>query len=153
MLGLVKGVVRGAVAWLVGLVATLVAGYTGVVAGVSDVSSAAAAYGRAHAVPPAVGLGLLIVVLAVGLAGFRAGRRTRSGVIGQLRSLVQSVRGTERNRLRTAVVAGALLAIGYAVVGVLVGLVIVGETATALVGGLVYGLVVGVPASMVGAYY
>jgi len=153
MLGLVRGVVRGAVAWLVGLVATLLAGYAGVLTGASGVSAAAAAYVGAHAVPPDVSVGLLIVVLAIGVAGFRAGRSTRSGVTGRLRSLVQSVRGTKRNRLKTAAVAGGLLAVGYAVVGILVGLVIGGQTATALVGGIIYGLVVGLPTALVGAAY
>ena len=92
-------------------------------------------------------------MVAVGIAGLRAGRSTRTGVTGRLRSLVQSVRGTERNRAKTAAVAGGLLAAGYAVVGTVVAVVAGGSAATALVGGLGYGLVVGVPTAVAGAFY
>ena len=151
MLGLLRGVVRGAVAWLVGWLLTLVAGLAGVVDG--GVGGAAAAYVGAHAVPPRPAVAVAIPVVAVGVAGFRAGRSTRTGVTGRLRSLVQSVRGTERNRAKTAAVAGGLLAAGYAPVGTVVAVVAGGSAATALVGGLVYGLVVGVPTAVAGAFY
>ena len=151
MLGVLRGVVRGAVAWLVGWLLTLVAGLAGVVDG--GVGGAATAYVGAHAVPPRPAVTVVIPVAAVGVAGLRAGRSTRTGVTGRLRSLVQSVRGTERNRAKTAAVAGGLLAAGYAVVGMAVAVVAGGSAATALVGGLVYGLVVGVPTAVAGAFY
>lgn len=152
MLGLLRGVVRGAVAWLVGWALTLAAALVGVVAG-SGVDGAAVAYVRAHAVPPQATVGVAVPVVAVGLAGLRAGRSTRSGVTGRVRSFVQSIRGTERNRAKTAAVAGGLLAVGYAAVGVAIALVVGAAAADALVGGLAYGLVVGVPAAVVGALY
>ena len=151
MLGLLRGVVRGAVAWLVGWLLTLVAGLAGIVDG--GVGGAAAAYVGAHAVPPRPAIAVAVPVVAVGIAGLRAGRSTRTGVTGRLRSLVQSVRGTERNRAKTAAVAGGLLAAGYALVGTVVAVVAGGSAATALVGGLVYGLVVGVPTAVAGAFY
>ena len=151
MLELIKGVVRGAVAWLVGWLLTVVAGLAGLVDG--GVGGAAATYVGAHAVPPRPVITVAIPVVAVGVAGLRAGRSTRTGVTGRLRSLVQSVRGTERNRAKTATVAGGLLAAGYAVVGTVVAVVAGGSAATALVGGLVCGLVVGVPTAVAGAFY
>ena len=151
MLGLLRGVVRGAVAWLVGWLLTLVAGLAGVVDG--GVGGAAAAYVGAHAIPPRPAVAVAIPVVAVGVAGLRAGRSTRTGVTGRLRSLVQSVRGTERNRAKTAAVAGGLLAAGYAVVGTVVAVVAGGSAATALVSGFVYGLVIGVPTAVAGAFY
>jgi hypothetical protein len=151
MLGLLRGVVRGAVAWLVGWLLTVVAGLAGVVNG--GIRGAAATYVGAHAVPPRPAIAVAIPVVAVGIAGLRAGRSTRTGVTGRLRSLVQSVRGTERNRAKTAAVAGGLLAAGYALVGTVVAVVAGGSAATALVGGLVYGLVVGVPTAVAGAFY
>lgn len=151
MLGLLRGVVRGAVAWLVGWLLTLVAGLAGIVDG--GVGGAAAAYVGAHAIPPRPAIVVAVPVVAVGIAGLRAGRSTRTGVTGRLRSLVQSVRGTERNRAKTAAVAGGLLAAGYALVGTVVAVVAGGSAATALVGGLVYGLVVGVPTAVAGAFY
>lgn len=151
MLGLLRGVVRGAVAWLVGWLLTVVAGLAGVVNG--GIRGAAATYVGAHAVPPRPAVAVAIPVVAVGIAGLRAGRSTRTGVTGRLRSLVQSVRGTERNRAKPAAVAGGLLAAGYAVVGTVVAVVAGGSAATALVGGLVYGLVVGVPTAVAGAFY
>lgn len=152
MLGLLRGVVRGAVAWFLGWVVTLVAAFAGVLDG-AGVAGAAVTYVRTHAVPPSASVEVLIPVLAVGIAGLRAGRSTRTGVTGRIRSFVQSVRGTERNRAGTAAVAGGLLAVGYAAVGLVVALVLGGPTASALVGGLVYGLAIGVPTAVVGAFY
>jgi len=152
MLGLLRGVVRGAVAWFLGWVLTLVAAFAGVLDG-AGVAGSAVTYVRTHAVPPSASVGVLIPVLAVGVAGLRAGRSTRTGVTGRVRSFVQSVRGTERNRAGSAAVAGGLLAVGYAAVGLVVALVLGGPTASALVGGLVYGLAVGVPTAVVGAFY
>lgn len=106
---------------------------------------------RADGLPPELGVGLPLVGLAVIVAGVRAGRSTRSGVTGRIQSFVQSVRGLERNRLETAGVAGALLAVGYVVP--VVGLAVGGQSATALVGGFDYGLFVGVSAARVGALY
>jgi len=114
---------------------------------------AAAVYVGAYAVPPQPAIAVTIPVVAVSVVGLRAGRSTRTGVTGRLRSLVRSARGPERNRARTAAVAGGLLAVGCAAVGLAVALAFGGPTANALVGGLVYGLVVGVPAAVVGAFY
>lgn len=153
MLGLLRGVVRGGVAWLLGWLLTLAAGVAGLLAGGGGLESAATTYVRAHTVPPTLDPELAAVVVAVAVGGVRAGRTTRSGVTGRIRAAVQSVRGTELNRARSAAVAGAFLAVGYAVVGVTVGLWLETQAATALVGGLVYGLAVGVPASVAAAMY
>lgn len=153
MFGPVRGVVRGAVAWLLGWVVTLVAASIGLLESDGSIAGAARAYVDAHAVPPAATGGLLVVVVAVGVAGLRAGRSTRSGVTGRIRSFVRSVRGSELKRARAAAVAGALLAVGYAVVGLAVAAAVDATPAAALVGGLLYGLVVGVPAAVVGARY
>jgi len=147
------GVVRGGVAWLVGWLVTLGAGVVGLLSGVDGLSAAATTYLQAHTVPPSVDPGVLVVVLAVAVGGARAGHSTRSGVTGRFRSAIQSIRGTEMKRDRTAAVAGAFLAVGYAVVGVAVGRWLGTQAATALVGGVVYGLAVGVPASVAAAMY
>ena len=81
-------------------------------------------YVGAYAVPPQPAVAVTIPVVAVGVISLRAGRSTRTGVTGRLQSLVQSVRGTERNRAKTA-----------------------------LVGGLAYGLVVNVPTAVADAFY
>ena len=152
MLGLLRGLVRGAVAWLVGFVLTLMAGVAGLY-GTGGFSGTATAYLRAHAVPPALDVGLLVAVIAVAVGGARAGRMTRSGVAGRIRAAVESIRGTEHARLRAAAVAGAFVALGYAAAGLVVGLWVGRHAATALVGGLVYGLLVGVPTAVVAARY
>jgi hypothetical protein len=46
-----------------------------------------------------------------------------------------------------------LLAVGYAAVGLVVALVLGGATASALVGSLAYGIAIGVPTAVVGAFY
>ncbi len=153
MLELLRGVVRGAVAWVLGWLLTFGSGLAGLSAAGDGVSGAANAYIRAHSVPPTLDVGLLIVVVAVAVAGVRAGRSTRSGVAGRIRSMVQSIRGTELNRARTAAVAGAFVAVGYAVIAAAVALWLGTSAATALVGGLVYGLAVGVPGSVGAALY
>jgi hypothetical protein len=152
LLGLLGGVVRGAVAWLLGWVLTLAAAVAGILGG-PGIAGSAVTYVRTHAVPPSASVGVLIPVLAVGITDLRAGRNTRTGVTGRIRSSVQSVRGTERNRAGTAAVAGGLLAVGYAAVGLVVALVLGGPTASALVGSLVYGIAIGVPTAVVGAFY
>jgi hypothetical protein len=85
---------------------------------------AAAVYVGAYAVPPQPAVAVTISVVAVGVISFRAGRSTRTGVTGRLRSLVQSVHGTERDWAKTA-----------------------------LVGGLAYGPVVGVSTAAADAFY
>ena len=114
---------------------------------------AAAVYVGAYAVPPQPAVAVTISVVAVSVVGLRAGRNTRTGVTGRIRSSVQSVRGTERNRAGTAAVAGGLLAVGYAAVGLVVALVLGSPTTSALVGSLVYGIAIGVPTAVVGAFY
>lgn len=151
VLGVVRGLLRGAVAWLVGLALTVGLSVLGVVEG-SGLRAAGRAYVSAHAVPPGeLSVVLLVPVAAVGLAGFRAGRSLRSGLTGRIRSFVQSIRGGRRERLKAAATTGALLAVGYAVVGVVVALAVGGSTPDAAVGGLIVASVVGVPAAVAGA--
>ena len=93
MLGLVRGVVRGAVAWLVGLGVTAGLSIAGIVDG-SGVGTAGRTYVSAHAVPPeSASVVVAVPVLAIGIAGVRAGRSLKSGVTGRIRSFVRSVRG------------------------------------------------------------
>jgi len=93
------------------------------------------------------------VFVAVAVGGGRAGRRTRSGVTGRIRAAVESLRGSDDAPTRVAAVAGAFTAAGYAAVGVVAGLTFGPQTITALVGGLVYGLLVGVPTAVVASRY
>jgi len=152
MLGLLRGFLGGAIAWLVGFVLTLVAGVAGIY-GTGGFSGTATAYLRAHAVPPALDVGLLVVVVAVAVGGARAGRKARSGVTGRIRAAVESIRGTEHAHPRAAAVAGVFVAMGYAAAGLIVGLWVGRHAATTLFGGLVYGLLVGVPTAVVAARY
>lgn len=157
VLGLARGLVRGGAAWAIGYVLALVLVGGGVVDRPGNTLRAAAgAYVDAHVLPGGSLEPTFLVVLpvaVVGVAGYRAGRATRTGVVGRLRAFVQSVRGTERNRLSTATTAAGLLAGGYALAAVVVALLAGASVANALVGGLVYGLVLGVPAAVVGALY
>jgi hypothetical protein len=119
----------------------------------SGLTGTATAYLRAHAVSPTVDAGLLVVVVAVAVGGARAGLRTRSGVTGRIRAAVESFRGSDPARTRAAAVAGAFTAAGYADVGVVAGLWLSTLAATALVGGLLYGRAIGVPAAVAAAHY
>ena len=150
MLGLVRGVARGAVAWLVGLGVIVGLSIAGIVDG-SGVGTAGRTYVSAHAVPPeSVSVVVAVPVLAIGIAGVRAGQSLRSGVTGRLRAFVRSVRGNQK-QLKTAATNGVLLAAGYAAVGLVVSALVGGSTADAVVGGALFALVVGVPAAVVGA--
>lgn len=156
MATLFRGLLRGCAAWIAGYVVTLVLVVLGVVdpPGGTFVGAARSFVG-AHrlvlgdVVDPA---GLIAVpVVVVALTGYRTGRAVRSGLTGQLRAFVQSVRGTERNRAPQAARAAAYVAGAYALVAAIVALPIgasVGETAVAA---LLVGLIVGVPAAVVGA--
>lgn len=152
MLGLLRGIVRGVLAWAIGWGLAFVASVLGVVSA-PGLDGVGAAYVAAHAIPPEPSVVVVLPVVALGVVGFRAGRSTRTGVTGRIRTLVQSVRGTERNRLRTAAVGGGLLAVGYAASGIAVAFVVGSPAVEAVVGGLVYGLAVGVPTAIVGAFY
>ena len=151
MLGLVRGVARGAVAWLIGLGSTVGLSMAGIVDG-SGVGTAGRTYVSAHAVPPeSASVVVAVPVLAIGIAGVRAGRSLKSGVTGRIRSFVRSVRGGTGEHLKAAATTGALLAAGYAAVGLVVAAPVGGSTADAVVGGALFALVVGVPAAVVGA--
>ena len=150
MLGLVRGVARGAVAWLVGLGSTVGLSMVGIVDG-SSVGTAGRTYVSAHAVPPESAFVVAVPVLAIGIAGVRAGQSLRSGVTGRLRAFVRSVRGGTGEQLKAAATTGALLAAGYAAVGLVVAALVGGSTADAVVGGALFALVVGVPAVVAGA--
>jgi hypothetical protein len=151
MLGLVRGVVRGAVAWLVGFGVTVGLSVAGIVDG-SGVGTAARTYVSAHAVPPeSASIVVAVPVLAIGVAGVRAGRSLKSGVTGRVRSFVRSVRGGTGEQLKAAATTGALLVVGYAAVGLVVAALVDGSTGDAVVGGALFALVVGVPAAIAGA--
>ena len=68
-------------------------------------------------------------------------------------SAVASVRGSDYAPTRFAAGAGACTAAGYAAIGVVAGLWLGTQMTTAPVGGLVYGLAVGVPAAVAAAHY
>ena len=152
IVGAIRGVVRGGVAWLTGYVLTAVLAVVGVVETGSVVSGSARAYLAAHSIYPS-GAGVLIAVpvLALAVAGYRAGRALQTGVVGRLRSFVQSLRGAERQRALEAAISAAVLAGGYAAAAVAIALLVGYSAENAAVGSLVYGLVVGVPAAVVGA--
>ena len=150
MLGLVRGVAHGTVAWLVGLGSTVGLSMAGIVDG-SGVGTAGRTYVSAHAVPPeSASVVVAVPVLAIGIAGVRAGQSLRSGVTGRVRAFVRSVWGGQK-QLKTAATNGALLAAGYAAVGLVVSALVGGSTADAVVGGALFALVVGVPAAVAGA--
>ena len=151
MLGLVRGVVRGAVAWLIGLGMTVGLSMAGIVDG-SGVGTAGRTYVSAHAVPPeSAPVVVAVPVLAISIAGVRAGQSLKSGVTGRLRAFVRSVRGGTGEQLKAGATTGALLAAGYAAVGLVVAALVGGSTADAVVGGALFALAVGVPAAVAGA--
>jgi hypothetical protein len=152
MLGFLRGLVRGAVAWFVGFGLTFIAGALGLYGTGSGLTRTVTASLRAHAVPPTVDAELLVVVVAVAVGGARAGRRTRSGVTGRIRAAVESLGapmtpppvsppslGVQRGGLRCRR-SGCRANVRP-------------QTITALVGGLVYGLLVGVPTAVVASRY
>lgn len=155
MVTLIRGFLRGWTAWVLGYVATLIF----VVGGAVETSGgafggAASAFVDAHrfvlgdVVDPA--FLIAVPIAAVGLTGYRAGRGLTSGLTGRLRSFVRSVTGSDGSRIPQAVRAAVYVAGAYALVASIAALLIgasVGETALT---SLLFGLVVGVPAAIVG---
>jgi uncharacterized membrane protein YdjX (TVP38/TMEM64 family) len=92
-----------------------------------------------------------VPVLVLGLAGYRAGRALKTGIVGRLRTFFQSLRGSERKRALQAATTAAVLVGGYALIAAVVALLVGASVQSAVVGSLIYGLVVGVPAAVVGA--
>lgn len=150
MLRRVRGFVRGAVAWLAGTAAT----FAVLLARDADgtISEAVRTYVEAHALGTrAEPLSLLVIpVFVLGATGFRAGASLRAGVTGRIRDVVQFVRGTERKRYRTAVTGAGFLAVGYAALAGLSGAIVGISAVDAAVRGFVYGVVVCVPAALLG---
>lgn len=156
MATLLRGLLRGCTAWIAGYVVTLAL----VVLGVVETSGgtfggAAGAFVDAHRfvvgdVVDPVGL-IAVPVVVLGLVGYRAGRAVTSGLTGQLRAFVQSVRGTERNRIPKAIRAAVTFAGAYAVVAAVVAVPIDASIVETAVATLLVGLVVGVPTAVLGA--
>ena len=152
LLGLARGVVRGVVVWLLGSVLALVAVVAGVLPGEATLTGAVDAYVGTHGLPPGDLLAAAVPGVVLALGGYRAGRATRPGLLGRLKSTVTPGTSEDRQRLVRAATAGGLLAAGYAIVGTLVAvLASVGSATTVFAAGLVYGFVVGVSAAVVGA--
>lgn len=156
MASLVRGFVRGCTAWTIGYVLTLAL----VVAGVVEpeggaIDGAARAFFDAHRVvfgdlvDPAVLVAVPVVV--VGVTGYRAGRGVTAGLTGRLRSFVQSVRGTERNRVPRAIRAAVYVAGPYALVGTIVAIPVGEPVPETAVTTLLVGLLAAVPTAVVGA--
>lgn len=153
--GHVMELVRGVLAWAFGYGVTVLLVLLGIVdeSGVL-VRAAADAYMSAHYLPPfetiEVPLYLVAVpVIVVALAGYSAGRTLQSGVGGRLRTFVQSRLRTERYRLWQAVVSGAFLAAGYTIAGAVVAFLFEAVLVPVIVGSLLLGVVIGIPAAVV----
>ncbi|WP_290816610.1 hypothetical protein [Halovivax sp.] len=151
MAGLVRGSIRGVVAWIGGYLLTLAV----LVAGVVDAPDGAArTFLEAHTVLVGAGTDpvtmVAVPVVVLGAVGYRMGSGIESGLVGRLRSSVGSLLGSSTDRTRTAVEGAVYLAVGYAVVAAVAAAVVgtdVGETA---VSSLLVALLVGVPAAFVG---
>lgn len=153
MLDVLRGVIRGSVTWAIGYVLTALVVAVGIVGTTGGFfGGTARTYLAAHTLSVDPAYLLLIPVAALALGGYRTGTSLRTGVAGRLRAAIQSVRGTERNRIRTAATAGGLLAVGYALVGAVVALSVGVSPGSAAVRSLVFGLVVAVPSAVLGAY-
>lgn len=157
VLGRVLDLFRGTLAWAFGYGLTLVLLVVDLVDGPGTAWRATAdVYLGAHVLPP-VGASedpivlLAVPVLVVAIAGYDAGRAFRRGVTGRIREAVRSFAGKRRRNLTHAVVAGVLLAVGYAVTTAVVALVAEAALLEPVVGSILAGLVVGLPAALVGA--
>lgn len=150
MLRLFRGVRRGITAWAVGFLLTYVLLSVGALAGETGVSSAATTYIDAHAL--VIEYRILVPAFVIGVVAYQAGTSLRTGVAGRIRSFVQSIRGTERNRLHAAATAAGIMAGSYAILTLVVALVVGGALLSALLWSLVYALGIGIPAAAVGAY-
>lgn len=157
LFGRVLELVRGIVAWALGYGVTFLLVVVGVVdhPGVTF-RTVADAYLGAHVFPPLDTLGdplylVAVPILVIALAGYHAGRALQTGVGGRLRTSVQSFLGTERYRPWQAVASGVFLAVGYTIAAVVVAYLVEAPLVDAIGGGLLAGLVVGIPAAVVGS--
>ena len=154
MIGSLWSVARGTVAWIVGYLVTVALAVVGAVEnGGGLVGGTAAAFVDAHAVPPAAdGESLALLAAAaipVAVAGYRAGARREAGLLGRVRSLLDSFRGGESRR-RYALRTGLALAVGYALVTGLVAVPLATGVGVAAASAFAIALVVAAPATYVG---
>lgn len=150
MLRLLRGAFRGVVAWVAGVCLTYVLLSVGVVSGRDGANGAVLTYLDIHAL--AVDGRLLLPVLVLAVVGYRVGASLRTGITGRIRTFVQSIRGTERNRLLAAATAASIIAGSYAGVALLAALLVGGPVLPALIRSLVVALLVAVPAAVLGAH-
>lgn len=155
--GYVRGLFRGVRTWGVGYVGMVVLLGLGIVdRGGGLLQAGAETYLAAHALPfagPTIDPLYLVVVpvAAIGVAGYRVGQSVRAGVTGRLRSAVESLTGSTRDRHPSALSAAVELTGGYTVVAVIVAVVVGSSIVYALLGALVYGLVVGGVTAILGS--
>lgn len=152
-LGRLRLALRGVGAWLAGAAATFLLGLVGLVAGAGSLRGAARTFIGASALPLGGDLDwlLLVPLAALAVAGLSTGRSTTGGLVGRLRTAVSRVRSGRRAGLRRAAVAGSVVAAGFAVAGAVVAVLVGAGPVGTLVSGLLLGLVVCVPAAVVGA--
>lgn len=156
MIGTLRGVVRGTVAWTVGYLLMVGLVLVGVAeSGSGTVGAAASAFVAAHVLPPAeasiepLALGAVPLV-AVGAVGYRAGVRRQSGVLSRLRSALPVVGESDRSRPRYALRSGGTLAVGYALVTAVVAIAIDASIGPVAASAFLTALLVAVPAAFVG---
>lgn len=149
----IRAALRGTVAWVGGALVTLALGLAGVVDG-GSLGGAARAFLDANAVPVGGGAPptwlVIVPVAALALAGYRLGQSTTGGILGRLRGALNAITPAGRSAERHAAVAGAGLAAGYALTAAAAAVLVGRGAGAALVSSLVLGLVVTVPAAVLG---
>lgn len=153
ILGRLRLALRGVGAWLAGAAATYLLGLVDLVDGAGSLRGAARTFIGATALPFGGDLDwlLLVPVAALAVAGLSTGRSMTGGLVGRLRTAVSRLRSGGHAALRRAAVAGSIVAAGFAIAGAVIAALVGGGTGAALVSGLLLGLVVSVPAAVVGA--
>lgn len=153
LLGRLRLALRGAGAWVAGATATFLLGLVGLVDGAGSVGGAARTFIDASVLPLGgdVGWLLLVPAAALAVAGLSTGRSTTGGLVGRLKTAVSRFRSGHHAVLKRAAVAGAVVAAGFAVTGAVVAALVGAGTGGALMSELLLGLVVCVPAAVVGA--
>ncbi len=154
MASLVRGVIRGIVAWIGGFLLTLGV----VVAGIVDAPDGAArTFLEAHTILVGAGTDPIAMVavpaVVLGGMGYRIGRGIESGLVGRLRSSVGSLLGSSSDHTRTAAKGGVYLAASYAIVATVAAAVVGAEVGEVAVSSLLVALLVAVPAALAGARF
>lgn len=152
MASLVRGAIRGTVAWIAGYLLTLGVLVAGVV---ESPAGAARTFLEAHTIVVGAGTDpatmVAIPAVVLGGLGYRIGSGIGSGLLGRLRASAGSLLGKRSKHTRAAVKGGVFLAVSYAVVAAIAAAVVdvgIGEIA---VSSFLVALIVGIPAALAGA--